>query len=166
MRWDDADAAYQKANPGEVVNAAYEASGTLARQIDNAAPADIFISADVKWMDYVASKQLIDPASRGDLLANALVLVAPAATAKPVKIDGSLDLAALLGDGKLAMGDPQSVPAGDYGRTALQTLGLWGQGEGQGGGGRGACAPRWRWSAGRKHRWASSMRPTPLPTRG
>ncbi|MEZ5666164.1 MAG: molybdate ABC transporter substrate-binding protein [Alphaproteobacteria bacterium] len=103
-------------------------SSTLARQIVAGAPADIFLSANVEWMDAVEAAGLLVPDSRIDLLANSLVLVAPADAlpAAPVAIGPDLDLAALLGpDGRLAMADPTSVPAGIYGRQSLVSLGLW-----------------------------------------
>jgi molybdate transport system substrate-binding protein len=123
---DAAESAYMKANPSVQVSASYAASGTLAKQIDSGAPADIFISADIKWMEYLADKHQIVASSRVDLLGNTLVLVAPAdAKTGPVTIDPTLDLAALLGDNRLAIGDPQAVPAGDYAKAALESLGLW-----------------------------------------
>ena len=103
----------------------FAASSALARQIDAGAPADLFISADEAWMDNVASHALIRPGTRVDFLANTLVLVAPAASARPVAIRPGFPLAALLGDGKLAMGEPNSVPAGKYGKEALTKLGVW-----------------------------------------
>jgi len=123
---DTADAAYMKLNPGVQVTASYAASGTLAKQIDNGAPADLFISADLKWMDYLATRHEIVADSRIDLLGNTLVLVAPAdAKTEPVAIGPTLDLGAFVGDSRLAIGDPQAVPAGDYAKAALESLGLW-----------------------------------------
>lgn len=111
---------------GVEVKASYAASSALAKQIEQAAPADLFISADVPWMDYVADKGLIDPATRVDLLGNRLVLVAAKDWSKgDVELKSGADLAGLLGDGRLAMGEPGSVPAGKYGKAALEKLGIW-----------------------------------------
>jgi molybdate transport system substrate-binding protein len=106
--------------------AAYLSSSTLARQIENGAPANVFLSADEKWMDYLAKKKLIDPATRFNLLGNRLVLIAPSKS-KIDKVDVSrgFDLKGLLAGGKLSMGDPAHVPAGIYGKQALQSLGVW-----------------------------------------
>jgi molybdate transport system substrate-binding protein len=103
----------------------FAASSALARQIDAGAPADIFISADEPWMDDVTRHNLVKPGTRVSLLANRLVLVAPAAKAKPVTIKPGFPLARLIGDGKMAMGEPSSVPAGKYGKEALTKLGVW-----------------------------------------
>jgi len=121
---DNADAAFTKETRKEVA-VSYAASGPLAKQLENGAPADVFISADTNWMDYVASKKLIKDDSRVNLLGNKLVLVAAKDKAKPVEIKQGLDLAGLLGDGRLAIGQPESVPAGKYGKTALEKLGIW-----------------------------------------
>jgi molybdate transport system substrate-binding protein len=112
---------------GRTARISYAASGPLARQIEAGAPADIFISADVAWMDYAAERKLIKAETRRDLLGNALVLVAPAdSNSQPVELNAQTDLAGLLGsDGRLAMGEPRSVPAGAYARNALTSLGLW-----------------------------------------
>ncbi|HEY0292106.1 MAG TPA: molybdate ABC transporter substrate-binding protein [Hansschlegelia sp.] len=111
---------------GIEVKASYAASSALAKQLEQAAPADIFISADVPWMDYVADKKLIVPESRIDLLGNSLVLVAgPGWTKGDVELKQGVDLAGLLGEGRLAMGEPASVPAGKYGKAALTKLGVW-----------------------------------------
>ena len=103
----------------------FASSSALAKQIDAGAPADIFISADEPWMDDVARHGLVKPGTRTSFLGNRLVLVAPAATAKPVAIRPGFPLARLLGDGKLAMGEVSSVPAGKYGKEALARLGIW-----------------------------------------
>lgn len=104
----------------------FAASSTLARQIEQGAPANIFASADEQWMDYLASRNLIVPETRKDLLGNELVLVVPADRARRVAIGPGLDLVTLLGpDGRLAVGDPANVPAGIYARQALTKLGLW-----------------------------------------
>lgn len=111
---------------GVEVKASYAASPALAKQIEQAAPADLFISADAPWMDYVAQKDLIVPASRVDLLGNRLVLVAAKDWSKgDVELASGADLAGLLGDGRLAMGEVSSVPAGKYGKAALEKLGIW-----------------------------------------
>lgn len=109
---------------GHTVTISYAGSNTLAKQIIEGAPADIFISAAANWMDAVETEGLIVPATRGDLLGNSLVLVAHGQS-EPVTIDGALDLPALLAGGKLAMGMVESVPAGQYGKAALESLGLW-----------------------------------------
>jgi len=118
---DDAAAAY----PVAKVKIAYAASGPLARQIEAGAPAGLFISADEDWMDELAAKDLIEPGSRIDLLGNKLVLIAPTASPVHFALGKDAGLAAALGDGRLAIGDPQSVPAGKYAQTALEKLGLW-----------------------------------------
>ncbi len=103
----------------------FASSSVLAKQVDAGAPADIFISADEPWMDDVAKHGLMKAGTRVSFLANKLVLVAPAASAKPVAIKPGFPLASLLGDGKLAMGEVNSVPAGKYGKEALTKLGVW-----------------------------------------
>jgi molybdate transport system substrate-binding protein len=112
-------------NTGNKVAISYAASSVLAKQIENGAPADLFISADEDWMNYLAERKLINPASRINLLKNRLVLIAPAKSAIQADIAPNFPLAASLGDGRLAMADPAHVPAGIYGRAALQTLGVW-----------------------------------------
>lgn len=112
---------YEKTHPGHVVPS-FGSSGDLAKQIQNGAPASIFISADVKWMDYVAKAKLIDNDSRRNLLGNELVLIAPVDSTSPVSLD---NLAAQLNGGKLALGDPDSVPAGRYGKAALNSMKQW-----------------------------------------
>lgn len=108
----------------------YAASSTLARQIEQGARADLFISADEDWMDYLAQRKLIEPATRVSILSNKLVLVAPSDRPLNVKIAPGFDLKGALAGGKLAMADPESVPAGKYGRAALQALGAWSAVEG------------------------------------
>ncbi len=107
------------------VDVSYAASSALARQIERGAPADLFISADTDWVDYVEQRGLAVAGSRRNLLGNDLVLVAPAASTVNVKLARGVDLAAALGKGMLAMADPASVPAGKYGKAALTTLGAW-----------------------------------------
>jgi len=103
----------------------FASSSALAKQVDAGAPADIFISADELWMDDVARHGLVRAGTRVSFLANRLVLVAPAASAKPVAIGSGFPLAWLLGNGKLAMGEVNSVPAGKYGKEALTRLRVW-----------------------------------------
>jgi molybdate transport system substrate-binding protein len=123
----DAIAARWRRETGNKVTIAYAASSTLAKQIENGAPADLFISADLDWMDYLQQRRLIDPATRMNLLGNMLVLVAPNDSAATATIAPGFPLADLLGGGRLAMGDPGGVPAGRYGKAALTTLGVWPQ---------------------------------------
>lgn len=103
----------------------FAASSALARQIEAGAPADLFLSADEAWMDYVEGKGLLIPRSRFSLLSNRLVLIAPAASTVRLTIKPGFPLARALGSGRLAMADPDAVPAGKYGETALQKLGIW-----------------------------------------
>jgi molybdate transport system substrate-binding protein len=104
----------------------FAASSALARQIEQGAPADLFLSADEPWMDYLQSRGLILPGTRVGALGNALVLVAPADRARAVVLDRGTDLAALLGaHGRIATGDPAHVPAGRYAQAALQWMGQW-----------------------------------------
>ena len=109
---------------GPKVSVSYAASSALARQVEAGAPADLYISADRDWMDYLAERKLINDESRVDLLGNRLVLIGTQGAA-PVKIEPGFDLAGLLAGGKLAMASPDSVPAGKYGKAALETLGVW-----------------------------------------
>jgi len=113
-----------KARTGDTVTLSFGASSTIARQIEQGAPADIFFSADEDWMDYLQGKGLIDVASRRDLLGNRLVIVGPQ-TASAIRIAPGFDLAGRLGGGRLSVGDPQSVPAGKYAKAALIKLGVW-----------------------------------------
>jgi molybdate transport system substrate-binding protein len=104
----------------------FGSSSTLARQIEQGAPADLFASADEKWMDYLAEKKLIVAGTRKDLLGNSLVLVVPGDKPRHVTIDAGFDLSGLLGpSGRLAVGDPAHVPVGIYAEQALRKLGLW-----------------------------------------
>ena len=117
--------AYKKEKHVEGVSS-FASSSTLARQIEAGAPADLFISADQKWMDYAADKKAIDPATRATLLGNSLVVRAPKASAQgAITIDEKTDWTSLLKGGRLAVGDPQHVPAGIYAKEALQKLGAW-----------------------------------------
>src|ERR1700691_5340732 len=117
---DDISAQYQH-DTGKSASISYAASSALAKQIEAGAPADIFISADLDWMDYLEKRNLIRPQTRVDLLRNTIVLIAPAATAPPAGDGdiGALILQGLGGDGRLAMADPAAVPAGKYGKAAL-----------------------------------------------
>lgn len=114
-----------KADAGNRATTSYAASSALAKQIEQGAPADIFISADLDWMNYLSDKKLTKADSELNLLGNRIVLVAPADTAKDVTIAPNFDLAGALGDGRLAMGDVKAVPAGKYGKAALESLGVW-----------------------------------------
>jgi len=121
----DEIAAAWNADSGKAAVISYAASSALAKQIEEGAPADIFISADLAWMDDVAGKSLIKPETRSNLLGNRIVLVAPADSDVTLEIAAGMDLAGALGGGKLAMGDPAAVPAGKYGQAALESLGVW-----------------------------------------
>ena len=109
--------------PAPVIS--YASSGVLAKQIASGAPADLFISADEKWMDTLAKDKAIKPETRKALLGNSLVLVEPAGAAKTLKIAEGFDLAGAIGDGKLAVCTVSSCPAGIYGKEALTKLGVW-----------------------------------------
>lgn len=121
----DAVAADFRAGTGNTVTISYAGSNALARQIIEGAPADIFISAATNWMDEVEKAGLVADGSRKDLFGNTLVLVAHGKQAAPVEIGPGFDLKGLLGDGKLAMALVDSVPAGQYGKAALESLGVW-----------------------------------------
>jgi molybdate transport system substrate-binding protein len=114
-----------EARTGDKVVVSYGASNALARQIDAGAPADVFISADLEWMDYLDQRHRLAPGTRVVLLRNTLVLIAPKTSSVTLDIAPGVALAAALGDGKLAMANPDSVPAGRYGKAALETLGVW-----------------------------------------
>lgn len=116
--------AYEKAAQ-ITVKSSFDSSSVLARQIEAGAPADVFFSADTAWMDYLQSHNLIKPGSRMNLLGNSLVLIAPAQGRIQLKIAPHFPLLAALGGGRLATGDPDSVPAGRYARSALTKLGVW-----------------------------------------
>ena len=120
----DGIAADWEAETGTDVTLSYAGTPQLAQQIAQGAPANLFVSAAVNWMDELQSQGLIEPDSRRDLLGNSLVLVAHG-EAQPVEIAPTLDLPALLDGGKLAMALVDSVPAGVYGKEALTSLGLW-----------------------------------------
>jgi molybdate transport system substrate-binding protein len=103
----------------------YAASSALAKQIEQGAPAQVFISADLDWMNYLAQKKLIRDETRANLLGNRIVLIAPKGGARPVDIKAGFDLAKVLDGGRLAMANVDSVPAGKYGKAALEKLGVW-----------------------------------------
>ncbi len=113
------------AKSGHQVRVSYAGSNALARQIDNGAPADVFISADEEWMNYVAGKNLIAAGSRRELLTNSLVLVAPANSSSTLRIASRFALAGELKGGRLALANPDFVPIGKYARAALTKLEVW-----------------------------------------
>jgi molybdate transport system substrate-binding protein len=110
---------------GIAVKLSFAASSALARQIESGAPADVFFSADVDWMDFLETHGLIRPDSRHDVIGNRLVLIAPASSLIKLTILPHFGLAQALGKGRLATGDPDSVPVGRYARSALTALGVW-----------------------------------------
>lgn len=119
-------AAAFEAETGHEVSLSFDGSARLARQIAAGAPAGVFVSAAPEWMDSLAADGLIDPATRADLAGNSLVLIAHDPAAQPVAITPDLNLGPLLGpEGRLAIGSPETVPAGFYARAALEALGLW-----------------------------------------
>lgn len=103
----------------------FGASSALARQIEKGAPADLFLSADLEWMDWLAERRLIVAASRRNLLSNQLVLIAPAASKTTLKVGKGMPLARALGEGRLAVADTAAVPAGKYAKASLTALGVW-----------------------------------------
>jgi molybdate transport system substrate-binding protein len=107
------------------VKLSFAPSSALARQIESGAPADVFFSADVDWMDYLEQRHLIKAGSRHDVIGNRLVLIAPADNPIQLKIGPNFPLAKALGNGRLATGDPDAVPVGRYARAALTKLGVW-----------------------------------------
>ena len=113
------------ARTGHNVRVSYAGSNALARQIESGAPADLFMSADEEWMDYVGQKNLIAAGTRRDLLTNSLVLIAPADSKAKLSIAPGFGLAAALSGGRLALANPDSVPIGKYARAALTRLGVW-----------------------------------------
>jgi molybdate transport system substrate-binding protein len=122
---DDIDAAYT-AKTGVKINASYAASSALAKQIEQGAPADIFLSADTDWMDYAIGKNNINEPTRTNLLGNTIVLIAPKdSRVDNVTIGQGFDLAKLVGEGKIATGDVKAVPVGKYAKAALEKLGAW-----------------------------------------
>lgn len=122
---DDVNAAFT-AKSGVKIVASYAASSALAKQIEQGAPADIFVSADIAWMDYVIGKKTINETTRINLLGNSLVLIAPRdSRIDKVAIGPGFDPAKLAGDGRIATGDVRAVPAGKYAKAALEKLGAW-----------------------------------------
>jgi molybdate transport system substrate-binding protein len=122
---DDIDAAFT-AKTGVKVQASYAASSVLAKQIEQGAPADVFVSADTDWMDYATAKKNINEPTRVNLLGNSIVLIAPKDSGiNNVTIAPGFDLAKLAGDGKIATGDVKAVPVGKYAKAALEKLGAW-----------------------------------------
>ncbi len=120
-----ADAYAKRGHPRPVIS--FASSSALAKQVEAGAPADLFLSADEPWMDALAEKKLIRTNSRKSFLSNRLVLVAPASNPLKIRIAPGFPLAKALGDSRLAMGEPSSVPAGKYGKAALTRLGVWSQ---------------------------------------
>lgn len=110
---------------GRTVRFSYASSSTLAKQIENGAPADLYLSADLAWMDYLDQREMIIKESRTNLLGNSLVLIAPDSSSLKVVLKPGTDLGGLLSGGLLAAGDPDHVPAGKYARAALEKLGIW-----------------------------------------
>ena len=109
------------------VKSSYAASSALAKQIESGAPADVFFSADLDWMDYLDQRHLLKTGTRHNVVGNRLVLIGPADSKVTLKIARGVDFKTALGDGKLATGDPDSVPVGKYAQAALEKLGLWDQ---------------------------------------
>lgn len=121
---DEIGAAYTQQTK-QSVKFSYAASSALARQLEAGARADVFFSADLEWMDYAQARGLIDRTTRRNVLGNRLALVAPTDSKIELKIAPGFALAAALGSGRLATGDPESVPVGKYARSALTSLGVW-----------------------------------------
>ena len=116
---------YQK-NHATKIRLSFASSSTLAKQIEKGAPADVYLSANPKWMNYLEERGAIDKESRKDLLGNRIVLIAPSdSSLENLTVDSHLNLADLLGEGRLSMGDPDHVPAGMYGKKAMENLGVW-----------------------------------------
>lgn len=121
----DAVAEAWKAETGNAAAISYAGSPALARQIEQAAPADVFISADLDWMNYLAERNLVDPATVVNLFGNRIVLVAPADSKVETTIEPGFDLAGPHGDSRLAIATVNAVPSGKYGKAALEALGIW-----------------------------------------
>lgn len=122
---DETAAGWARLSGKPAAKISYSASNALAKQLEQGAPADIFMSADLDWMDYAAGKNLIKPETRVSLLANRIVLVAAKDSTAKIELKSGVDLAAALGSGRLAMGNVEAVPAGKYGKAALEKLGGW-----------------------------------------
>ncbi len=114
-----------QAETGDRIVVSYGGSNALARQVEAGAPADVFLSADTDWIDYLDKRDLLRPGTRTDLLRNRLVLIAPADVRASLSIGPGFALGPALGSGRLAMANPESVPAGKYGKAALAALGVW-----------------------------------------
>jgi len=127
----DAVNAAWKADTQKEATISYAASSALAKQIEGGAPADLFISADLDWMKYLTDKNIVAPGSEVKLLGNDIVLVAPKDSTVEAKIEPGFKLGDLVGGGKLAMADVKAVPAGKYGKAALEKLGAWAGVEGK-----------------------------------
>lgn len=123
---DEVQKVWSAQHGGKVV-ISYAASSALARQIEKGAPADLFVSADLDWMDYLEQRKLVRGGSRVNLLRNELVMIAPSEAKISIELKRGLQLGELLGRDRLSMADPDSVPAGKYGKSALDALGLWTQ---------------------------------------
>ncbi len=121
----DAQSKAWTATSGTPIKLSFAASSVLARQIEAGGKADVFISADQEWMDYLQARNLIDKSTRRMLVGNRLVLIAPADSKIELRIAPGFALAAALGKGRLATGDPDTVPVGRYARSALTSLGIW-----------------------------------------
>jgi molybdate transport system substrate-binding protein len=119
----EVDAQYEKVTGIKVIHS-FAASSALAKQIENGAPADVYISADLKWMNYLQDKSLINKSTRKNLLGNTLVLIAPKGKSFEVNFDNNFDLSKAF-DGRLCTGDVESVPIGIYAKEALANLGWW-----------------------------------------
>jgi molybdenum ABC transporter, periplasmic molybdate-binding protein len=118
-------AAAYKQQTGKTIKFSFAASSVLARQIEASPGVDLFMSADADWMDYLDNRGLIDHATRKTLLSTHLVLIAPVASTVTLKLGPHVDLVGALKGGRLAIADPDSVPAGKYGKSALTSLGIW-----------------------------------------
>lgn len=121
---EDVAARYETAT-GDKLTLVFAGTPALAKQIQEGAPADLFFSANTGWMDKMTAAGLVDPGSVVNLLGNSIVLIAPKDSTTAVTIAPGFDLAAALGDGRLAIADPVAVPAGQYGKAALDHLGAW-----------------------------------------
>ena len=121
----DANLKTFRADTGHRVRVSYAGSNALARQIEHGAPADLLIAADEDWMEYLEARKLVVPGTRRNLVGNRLVLIAPAASPLKLAIAPNFGLAAALGNGRLALANPDNVPAGKYARAALTQLGVW-----------------------------------------
>jgi molybdate transport system substrate-binding protein len=126
---DDFNAQFTKAT-GVKVTASYAATSALAKQLESGAPADVFISADIKWMDFAVEKKLVNAGTRINLLGNELVMIAPKdSKLDKVSIAKGFDIASLAGDSRIAVADVKAVPAGRYAKAALESLGVFDKAE-------------------------------------